>query len=117
MTSSLAPWPSYSPEQIEAATQVLRSGQVNAWTGGETKAFEKEFATWCGTSHAIAIANGSLALSAAYLAIGLRPGDEIITTPRTFIATAASAVLLERSRYLLTWIKILVRSPRKALHH
>jgi dTDP-4-amino-4,6-dideoxygalactose transaminase len=73
---------------------VLASGKVNTWTGQDTTAFEQEFAQWCGTAHAIAMANGSLALSAAYLAMGLGPGDELITTPRTFIATASSAVLL-----------------------
>jgi dTDP-4-amino-4,6-dideoxygalactose transaminase len=91
---TLAPWPHFDPEQITAASRVLASGKVNTWTGGETAAFEQEFASWCGTSHAIAMANGSLALSAAYLALGLGAGDELITTPRTFIATASSAVLL-----------------------
>ena len=90
----LAPWPQFDTEQIEAVSRVLASGMVNTWTGQETTAFEQEFAAWCGSSHAIALANGSLALSAAYLAIGLGAGDELITTPRTFIATASSAVLL-----------------------
>ncbi len=92
--SSLFPWPFFDSLQIEAASRVLASGKVNTWTGQETKAFEQEFAHWCGSSHAIAMANGSLALSAAYLALGLGQGDELITTPRTFIATASSAVLL-----------------------
>ena len=90
----IAPWPHFDSDQIDSATRVLASGKVNTWTGGETKAFEQEFAAWCASSHAIAMANGSLALSAAYLANGLGPGDELITTPRTFIATASSAVLL-----------------------
>ncbi len=90
----LSPWPQFDAEQIEAATSVLASGKVNTWTGDETKAFEQEFANWCGNAHAIAMANGSLALSVAYLAIGLGPGDEVITTPRTFVATASSVVLL-----------------------
>ena len=90
----LSPWPFFDSEQIDAASHVLQSGCVNTWTGTHTSAFEQEFAHWSGTSHAIAVANGSLALSSAYLSIGLGPGDEIITTPRTFIATASSAVLL-----------------------
>lgn len=90
----LAPWPQFDPDQIDAASRVLASGKVNSWTGQHTTAFVQEFARWCGTAHAIAMANGSLALSAAYLAIGLEKGDELITTPRTFIATASSAVLL-----------------------
>jgi dTDP-4-amino-4,6-dideoxygalactose transaminase len=91
---TLTPWPQFDADQIDAATRVLASGQVNTWTGQETKAFEQEFAHWCGITHAIAMANGSLALSAAYLALRLGQGDELITTPRTFIATASSAVLL-----------------------
>ncbi len=91
---NFATWPQYDADQIDAATSVLASGKVNTWTGQHTSSFEQEFASWCGSQHAIAMANGSLALSAAYLAIGLGPGDELITTPRTFIATASSAVLL-----------------------
>ena len=92
--SCLPVWPSYESDQITAALKVLRSGKVNAWTGLETNAFEKEFAIFGDSSHAIALANGSLALSASYLAVDVGPGDEVITTPRTFIATASSAVLL-----------------------
>ncbi len=88
------PWPHFDADQINASSRVLASGKVNTWTGQETTAFEQEYAQWCDTAHAISMANGSLALSAAYLAIGLGPGDELITTPRTFIATASSAVLL-----------------------
>lgn len=87
-------WPQFDSEQIATVARVLASGKVNTWTGHETSRFENEFAVWCGSSRGIAMANGSLALSAAYLAIGLGQGDELITTPRTFIATASSAVLL-----------------------
>ena len=97
-------------------TEVLRSGRVNTWTGGETKAFEEEFASFCGCSYAIALANGSLALSSAYLSLGLGSGDELITTPRTFIATASSAVLLVLVQFSLMSMKILVRSPQIRLH-
>ena len=91
---TLALWPHFDVEQIRAAAHVLATGKVNTWTGEETKTFEREFAKWCGSSQAIAMANGSLALSAAYLAVGVGQGDELITTPRTFIATASSAALL-----------------------
>ena len=90
----LSPWPHFDSDQIDSVASVLASGKVNTWSGTETKTFESEFAEWCGSSQAIAISNGSLALSAAYLAVGLGHGDELITTPRTFIATASSAVLL-----------------------
>ena len=90
----ISSWPFFDDHQINIASNVLASGQVNSWTGKETRAFEKEFAASCGGGQAIAMANGSLSLSAAYLAVGLGRGDELITTPRTFIATASSAVLL-----------------------
>ena len=91
---TISTWPQFDSEQIAKVSEVLRSGKVNYWTGKEVKAFEKDYSDWAGTKNAIALANGSVALSAAYLAIGLGPGDEIITTPRTFIATASAAVLI-----------------------
>lgn len=87
-------WPCYSPIEIDAASRVLSSGRVNYWTGSECQKFENEFAGICGSRFSIAVANGSLALSAAYASLGLAHGDEVITTPRTFIATSSSAVLL-----------------------
>lgn len=88
-------WPHYEKDEIFKIEQILKSGKVNYWTGDEGKNFEKEFAKFAGTKYAIALANGSLALSAAYLAINIKEGDEIITTPRTFIATASAALLLK----------------------
>tara|TARA_B100000242_G_C43055460_1_gene493971 strand:- start:7060 stop:8226 length:1167 start_codon:yes stop_codon:yes gene_type:complete len=90
----LSPWPHFDQEQIDAVQGVLKSGRVNYWTGQETKEFEKEFLNLSGTKFCLAVANGSVALSAAYIALGLKKGDEIITTPRTFIATSSCAVLL-----------------------
>ncbi len=90
----LTTWPYYEEKEIKAVEKVLRSGKVNYWTGEITKEFEKNFAKFCNCRFAIALANGSLALSCAYLAIGLKKGDEIITTPRSFVATASSASLL-----------------------
>lgn len=87
-------WPYFDSEQINAVTKILNSGKVNAWTGDECKLFEKEFAHFSNSKYAIAMANGSLALWAAYRAIGIKKDDEIITTPRTFIATTSSALLL-----------------------
>ncbi len=88
-------WPYYDQEQIEAVTKVLRSSKVNSWTGDEVKSFENEFSSKIGINHSIAIANGSLALSSCYLASDLHAGDEVITTPRTFIATSSSLMLLK----------------------
>lgn len=89
LNSSLSPWPSYSPEEIEAVAAVLRSGRVNYWTGDEGRQFERDYAAWCGSGHAVALANGTVALDVALQALGIGPGDEVIVTPRTFIASAS----------------------------
>lgn len=86
------PWPQFSPEEADAVHRVLMSNRVNYWTGNETRAFEKEFAAWCGTRHAIALANGTLALDIALKALDIGPGDEVVVTPRTFIASVSCVV-------------------------
>ena len=91
---NLSPWPKFYREDIEEVSQVLCSGKVNYWTGNKGKEFEKKFADYVGTSNAIALSNGTVALTAAYLSLGLGEGDEFITTPRTFIATTSSGILL-----------------------
>jgi dTDP-4-amino-4,6-dideoxygalactose transaminase len=56
--------------------------------GPEVEAFEREFADFCGAKHCIGVSNGTAALHLGLLALGVQPGDEVITTPNTFIATA-----------------------------
>ena len=91
-TPSYAPWPHFESEEIEAVNAVLRSGKVNYWTGEEGRQFENEFARSCGTNHAICVANGTVALELALQALDVGSGDEVITTSRTFIASASCAV-------------------------
>ncbi len=86
-------WPQYSMEEIDAVSDVLGSGSVNYWTGVNGRHFEREFAAYCGVSHGIALSNGSVALELALKVLGVGPGDEVIVTPRTFIATVSSVVL------------------------
>lgn len=86
-------WPIYDQEQIDAVAQVLASGKVNAWTGPDVRAFEAEYCAYTGAKHAIAMANGTVTLDAAMLGLGLQPGDEVIVTPRSFIASASSVML------------------------
>lgn len=86
-------WPVYDEEQISAVADVLRSGKVNAWTGPDVKAFEAEYCAYTGARHAIAMANGTVTLDTAMKALQLRPGDEVIVTPRSFIASASSVML------------------------
>jgi dTDP-4-amino-4,6-dideoxygalactose transaminase len=88
-----APWPYFEGDEIEAATSVLRSGKVNYWTGQEGRLFEAEFARATGTTHAICLANGTLALELALHGLGIGRGDEVITTSRTFIASASCVVM------------------------
>jgi dTDP-4-amino-4,6-dideoxygalactose transaminase len=88
-----APWPSFSQEEIAAVTRILESGKVNYWTGDEGRQFEAEFASFTGSKHAIALANGTVALELALQVLDMGPGDEVITTSRTFIASASCAVM------------------------
>jgi len=85
-------WPSFAEDEIAAAAEVLRSGKVNYWTGPEGRLFESEFAEFSGCDFAVAVANGSVALELALRALGVGPGDEVITTSRTFIASASSVI-------------------------
>ena len=94
---SLLRWPAYSQEELDAVHRVLRSGQVNYWTGQEGRAFEKEYASYTGVQHAIALTNGTVALELALRVLGVGPGDEVIVTPRSFIASASSAALIGAS--------------------
>ena len=89
----LPTWPEFDPDTVAAVGEVLRSGRVNYWTGHRGRLFEQEFAAWCGTRHAVALANGSVAIELALKAIDLQPGDEVITTCRSFMASASSVVL------------------------
>ena len=68
---------------------VLRSGKVNAWTGSRVRVFEEAYAALLGRRHAIALSNGTVALDVALQAIGLQPGDEVVVTPRSFVASAS----------------------------
>lgn len=88
-----APWPYFEEDEIEAAVRVLRSGRINYWTGQEGRLFEQEFAQFAGCRYAVAVANGSVALELALYALDIGPGDEVIVTPRTFVASASSVVL------------------------
>ncbi|WP_375177550.1 DegT/DnrJ/EryC1/StrS family aminotransferase [Marinobacter mobilis] len=86
------PWPSYTQEEANAVQQVVLSNKVNYWTGEEGRAFEKEFAAFAGTEYAIALANGTVALDLALRGLGVGPGDEVVVTPRTFLASATAVI-------------------------
>jgi dTDP-4-amino-4,6-dideoxygalactose transaminase len=87
-------WPAYAADEIEAVADLLRSGRVNQWTGDTVFAFERALTERFGGRHGIAVANGSLALELALRAFAIGPGDEVIVTPRTFVASAFCAMLV-----------------------
>ena len=95
---TLTGWPCFSEQEANAVRDVLLSNKVNYWTGSHGREFEKEFADYAGADHAIAVANGTLALDLAFqgLRIGSAYGgsaeDEVIVTSRSFMASASSIV-------------------------
>ena len=92
LNTSFSPWPSYTEEEADAVRQVLASNKTNYRIGGVGRLFEREFASFCGTDHAVALANGTVALDLALRAVGIGPGDEVVVTPRTFFASVSSVV-------------------------
>ena len=92
LNTPFSPWPSFTQEESDAISRVLLSNKVNYWTGQECREFEKEFASFADTKHAIAVSNGTLALDLALVGLGIGPGDEVVVTPRTFLASVSCIV-------------------------
>jgi dTDP-4-amino-4,6-dideoxygalactose transaminase len=90
--SPLPPWPYYAEDEVDAVSEVMRSGKVNAWTGDDVEEFECQFAEKIGLRYGIAVANGTVALELALRALGIGEGDEVVVTSRTFVASASSIV-------------------------
>ena len=92
LNSPFSPWPSFTQQEADGVSRVILSNKVNYWTGTEGREFEKEFASWADSQFAVALGNGTLALDIALKALNVGAGDEVITTPRTFLASASSIV-------------------------
>ncbi|WP_339541966.1 DegT/DnrJ/EryC1/StrS family aminotransferase [Pseudomonas sp. JAI120] len=92
MNTTFSHWPSFTQEEADAVRDVILSNKVNYWTGQECRTFEKEFAEWTNTAYAVAMTNGTVAIDAALIALGIGAGDEVIVTPRTFLASVSSIV-------------------------
>ena len=87
-------WPLFDETEINAVVDVVRSGKWgNPDCGDLIREFEDEFAAFCGARYALTCVNGSVALRLALIASGVKPGDEVIIPPYTFIAT--STIVLE----------------------
>lgn len=85
-------WPVFADDETDAALSVLTSGHVNYWTGNEGRSFETEYVAYTSARHAVALANGTVALELALLALGLEAGDDVVVPARTFIGTATAVV-------------------------
>lgn len=95
MTRPASPtWPLYADDEIEAVARVLRSGRVNQWTGPEVGEFENDFSAYIGATHSVAVANGTASLELIMRAWGIGPGDEVVVTPRSFLASASTVAWL-----------------------
>ncbi len=87
-------WPHFSKEEIQKSSDILESGKINYWTGTEGREFENEFSRYVGVNYSIAVDNGTNALILAAYALGIGYGDEVIMSPRTFVASAFSIMHL-----------------------
>jgi dTDP-4-amino-4,6-dideoxygalactose transaminase len=92
LNTPFSPWPCFTKEEADAVQRVLLSNRVNYWTGTECREFEKEFAEWVGVRHALAVANGTVALDLILKGFGIGVGDEVVVTPRTYIASVSCVV-------------------------
>ena len=90
---TLAPWPVIEPDECVAVEQILRSGRVNYWTGAACRDFESAWSQAHGGMRSLSMANGSLTLDAALRTLGIGPGDEVIVSPRSYVASAMCALL------------------------
>jgi dTDP-4-amino-4,6-dideoxygalactose transaminase len=87
------PWPVFDQEEVNAVADLVASGKWgNPDCGDLVEKFEKEFAAYCGSKYAITCVNGSVSLRLALIACGVKPGDEVIVPPYTFITTASSVI-------------------------
>ncbi len=98
---SLPPWPVFEPDELATVDAVLRSGRVNYWTGSTCRDFEAAWSRAHGVGtpgapanlHSLSMANGSLTMDAALRALGIGPDDEVIVSPRSYVASAMCVVL------------------------
>ena len=82
-------WPQINNTMIEKVSNVLKSGKLNQWNNNSVKEFETKFANYIDCNYAVAVFNGTVALELCIKTLGLKIGDEVIVTPRTFIASAS----------------------------
>lgn len=126
LNSNFSPWPSFTEEEASAVRDVILSNKVNYWTGQECRQFENEFANFANSKYAVAVSNGTLALDLALKTLNLQSDDEVIVTPRTFLASVSCVVTagaipifadvdLNSQNISATTIKPLITNKTKAI--
>ena len=83
---------SIDQSDIDAVVETLKSPFLTQ--GPKVKEFEEKLAAYCGAKYAVAVSNGTAALHVAYLAAGIKAGDEVITSPNTFVATSNMLLIM-----------------------
>lgn len=91
-TKPFPAWPIWGEREEQLLLEVLYSGNWSTLTGDKVTTFAAQFAAFQGARYGICVPNGTMALELALRAVGVGPGDEVITTPYTFIATASAAL-------------------------
>jgi len=87
-------WPVFDDREERLLLEVLHSGKWGELTGDKVTSFAARFAEFQGAKYGVCVPNGTMALQIGLKALGVGPGDEVITTPYTFVATASAALLL-----------------------
>ena len=90
LNTPFKPWPSFSKKEAQKIYDILLSNRVNYWTGDQGKLFEKKFSKFSKTKFSVAVANGTVALDLALIALQIRKDDEVLVTPRSYIASASA---------------------------
>ncbi|MGC9107422.1 MAG: DegT/DnrJ/EryC1/StrS family aminotransferase, partial [Infirmifilum sp.] len=83
-------YPSFTEYENQLVLSVLESGRLASGLGKYVREFEESFSRFIGVKHALALMNGTAALHTAVASLGIGSGDEVITTPFSFVATATS---------------------------
>ena len=85
-------WPVYENPIIRKSSNILKSGKVNYWTGSYGKSFESKFSNYFNLRYSFAVSNGSIALELALHSLGVKEGDEVIVTSRSYYSSVSSIV-------------------------
>ena len=91
-TRGFPAWPQFDRKTDAKVLDILHSGRVNYWTGPVGMQFEAAWARWLGVRNAVSVSNGTAALHVALAALGIGPGDEVICTSYSFIASSFCAL-------------------------